>query len=256
MILKEETFGEVPLLHLVSEENRNKEVPVAVFHHGFMSAKEHNLHFAVNLAKNGIRVILPDAKYHGVRAEGLDDRELRERFWDTVMNSVDELAVIRETLQQRKLLSKEKIGVSGTSMGGIVSCGALASYDWVDAAAVMMGAPGFVKRATEQIEDMKKDGVEFSITEQEKEDILTRLENYDITKHPERLKKRPVHFWHGKLDSIVPFQPAWDFYKSVQLDYEDVPERLSFTVNPAAGHVVPRPAMIEAMGILAGHLNA
>ncbi len=256
MILKEELWGDIPLLHMVNEQNRDEEVPVAVFHHGFMSAKEHNLHFAVNLAKQGIRVILPDAQFHGARSENLDEIGLRLRFWDTVLNSIEELDIIRETLKEQKLLSTAKIGVSGTSMGGIISCGALAAYDWIDAAAVMMGAPAFVERATEQIENWEKEGFEIPTPEDEKRQLFEKLAAHDITQHPSLLNKRPLHFWHGEQDPVVPFRPTWAFYESIRGDYSDVPERLSFTADPKAAHVVSRPAMLEAMGWLARHLNA
>ena len=55
---------------------KTKKYLLSIFLHGFTSAKEHNLHYAYNLAKKGIRVLLPDAHLHGVREENLDEVEL------------------------------------------------------------------------------------------------------------------------------------------------------------------------------------
>ena len=81
------------------------------------------LHYAYNLAKKGIRVLLPDAHLHGVREENLDEVQLGLRFWEIVLTSIEEIGLIREELMNRKLLSTEKIGVGGTSMGGITTLG-------------------------------------------------------------------------------------------------------------------------------------
>ena len=53
LIVTEELWGNIPLLHIVEEEFEDKQVPVVIFLHGFMSAKEHNLHYAYNMAKKG-----------------------------------------------------------------------------------------------------------------------------------------------------------------------------------------------------------
>ena len=255
MILKEEFWQEIPLLHIVKEQYLNEEVPVVIFFHGFTSAKEHNLHFAYNLAEKGIRVLLPDAHLHGVRNEDLDQVQLGLRFWEIVLTSIEELGIIQEELVNRQLLSNGRIGVSGTSMGGITSLGALRTYDWIDAAAIMMGAAGFVDLAKEQIGNFESQGFEIPLTAEEKDSFYENLAMFDITKKPTLLDKRPIHFWHGMKDIVVPYKPTWNFYESIRDDYKDVPHRLSFTADKEAGHVVSRPAMLEAMEKLASYLK-
>ena len=201
MILNEETWGTIPLLHIVEKENEHKEVPVVVFFHGFTSAKEHNLQYAYNLAKKGIRVLLPDAHLHGVREEKIDEVELALRFWEVVLTSIEELALIRKELNDRNLLSSAKIGVAGTSMGGITTLGALKMYEWIDVAAVMMGAAGFVELAKAQIKQFESEGFKLPVTKKGKEKLFTDLAVFDITKSQSVLNKRPLFFWHGQLSS-------------------------------------------------------
>ncbi len=69
----------------------DKELPVVIFLHGFQSAKEHNLHYAYNMAKKGLRVLLPDAHLHGARSEELDEVQLSLRFWEIVLTSIEEM---------------------------------------------------------------------------------------------------------------------------------------------------------------------
>ena len=73
MIVKEENWSNIPLLHIVDETEENSNIPTVIFLHGFTSAKEHNLHYAYNIAKKGFRVLVPEAHLHGVRDEGLDE---------------------------------------------------------------------------------------------------------------------------------------------------------------------------------------
>ncbi|WP_368668738.1 prolyl oligopeptidase family serine peptidase [Sporosarcina sp. 6E9] len=253
--MNEETWGTIPLLHIVENENEQKEVPVVVFFHGFTSAKEHNLHYAYNLAKKGMRVLLPDAHLHGVREENLDEAELSLRFWEIVITSIEELGIVRNELTSRNLLSSAKIGVAGTSMGGITTLGALKMYEWIDAAAVMMGAAGFVELAKAQIKQFESEGFKLPVTKNEREKLFTDLAVFDITKNQSVLNQRPLFFWHGKNDPVVPYKPTYKFYQAVKADYAAVPDRLSFVTDKYASHAVTRSGMLASVNWLASHLN-
>lgn len=255
MIIKEEQWGTIPILHIVEDEFKEQDVPVVIFHHGFTSAKEHNLHYAYNLAKQGVRVLLPDAHLHGVREEGLDEVQIALRFWEIVMTSIEELGVLKQELKDRGLVKTAKIGVGGTSMGGIVSLGSLTLYKWIDATIVMMGAPGFVELAKAQIGNYEDAGYKLPVTDAEKEQLLAGLATLDLTKQSALLEKRPVYFWHGKKDPTVPYKPTYAFYKSVKADYADVPDRLVFVTDKQAAHAVTREGMLGAVNWLATNLN-
>lgn len=255
VIVREEEWGPIPLLHIVKEELQHQQVPVVVFFHGFTSAKEHNLHYAYNLAEKGIRVILPDAHLHGKRAENLDEVELSIRFWEIVLTSIEELQMIYTELQKRHIEKGVKIGVGGTSMGGITTFGALKMYDWIDVASIMMGAPNFVELATNQIAGLEAQGFEVPVTEEEKNQLFEQISYFDITKNPETLKGRPIFMWHGKKDVVVPFEPTYAFYEAQLQRYEEANQPFEFMVDKSAGHQVSRPAMLRAVDWFASHLK-
>lgn len=254
MIIKEETWKDIPLLHIVGAEHEAKEVPVVIFLHGFTSAKEHNLHYAYNLAKKGLRVLLPDAYLHGARAEKLDEVELALRFWEIVMTNIEELNQLHEALKERNYVTTQKVGVAGTSMGGITTLGSLKIYDWIAAASVMMGAPGFVELATAQMAEFERRGFELPVTPEEKKQLLEHLSVFDLTKYPEALKERPIYFWHGKNDPVVPYKPTYAFYEQVKSHYKDE-KKFIFRTDEDAAHSVTRDGMLEAVDWLASHLN-
>lgn len=255
MRVEREQWGNIPLLHVATEGNFDQQVPVVFFLHGHTSAKEHNLHYAYNLAEKGLRVLLPDAILHGEREEEIDDVQLTLRFWEIVLTSLEELKFLKEQAVERGLAVEGKIGVSGTSMGGIVTLGALKLYPWIDTAAVMMGAPGYVQLAKAQIKQYESKGFKLPMTPEERESIFNALEYVDLTKHRQTLNKRPLFFWHGEQDLTVPFEPTYHFYEAIREDYLDVPGRLAFMREANAGHAVSRKGMLAAVNWLADHLN-
>lgn len=255
MIICEEKWQHIPLLHIVADELIDKDIPVVVFFHGFTSAKEHNLHYAYNLANQGMRVLLPEAHLHGVRSEGLDEVEMGLRFWEIVLTNLEELKILYKTLQEKGLLKKAKIGVGGTSMGGITTLGALKVYDWIDVASVMMGAPNYVELAKAQIQQFESKGFEIPVSYEERQKLFEQLAYFDLTKHRDALKGRPVYFWHGKNDVVVPYKPTFKFFKELQEDYKSYPEKLSFMTDQTAGHAVSRKGMLTAVDWFASHLK-
>ena len=61
------------------------------------------------------------------REEDLDEVQLSLRFWEIVLTSIEEVSFMREELMQRGLHTTGKIGLGGTSMGGITTLGVLRS---------------------------------------------------------------------------------------------------------------------------------
>lgn len=255
MLIKEETWKNIPLLHIVEDEFETTEIPTVIFFHGFTSAKEHNLHYAYNLAKKGMRVLLPDAHLHGSRAENLDEVELALRFWEIVITNIEELKVLRETLLEKGLISNGKIGVGGTSMGGITTLGSLKIYDWISASTVMMGAPGFVELAKAQIKEFEQKGFKLPISKDEINKLFDHLSLFDLTKTPEALKGRPIYFWHGKNDPVVPYRPSYQFYEKTKELYKENPMNFVFDTDETASHAVTRAGMLAAVDWMATHLN-
>ncbi len=253
MIVNQEVWGNIPLLH-IHTDNMNEETPVVIFLHGFMSAKEHNLHYAYQLVDKGVRVLLPDAKLHGDRSEGLTEMQMNLHFWDIVLNSIHEVEQLYNELKNKKLLASDKIGIAGTSMGGIVTSGCLKHYEWIQTAAICMGAPGFIKLAEYQLQQFAKSGINWAMSEEEIQHTNELLAKYDVSLTPEKFAGRPVFFWHGELDKTVPFNETYNFYLTLREYYEANPENLKFLANRNAGHAVPRDGMLAATEWLAQHL--
>lgn len=254
IIVDKRNISGIPFLHIVKEENKDKALPLVFFIHGFTSAKEHNLHFAYLLAEKGIRAVLPEAAYHGDREKELSREQLSSRFWAIVTNEIKELDILKQHLHQENLIDSGRIGVAGTSMGGIVTLGALTQYDWITAAVSLMGCPSYVELFDEQLALIKKKQLEVPVTEEQIAQQREELKQFDLSLQPEKLNTRPLLFWHGKLDSVVPFAPARRFYESVMPQYEKRPDLLQFIVDERAGHKVSREGLLRTVEWFDTHL--
>lgn len=251
-----ERWGNIPLLHVYRESEIEKQVPVVIFLHGFTSAKEHNLHYAYQLAEKGLRVLLPDAHLHGERQESLDEVELSLRFWEIILTSIEEVNMLRGELVERNLIDNDtKIGLAGTSMGGIVTLGCLKVYSWIDTTAVMMGSPSYVHLAKAQMSQYEARGFKLPITVAERKKMLATLSGFDITLNPDALNGRPVFFWHGKEDNVVQYEPTFNFYNSQKKLYDHDPQRFQFMTDKTASHAVSRKGMLAATDFVAHYLS-
>lgn len=254
ILVENKQINGIPVLHLAQKEYYQDPLPFVIFEHGFTSAKEHNLHYAYLLAEKGMRVVLPEAVYHGERSANLSTEQLAFRFWEIVLQSIDELDIIRQSFEDQQLIDRERIGLVGTSMGGMVTLGSMTKYHWIKAAASLMGMPSYEKYALWQIESLKKNGIGLPLKQDEINHLLDKINSFDLSKKPERLNGRPLLFWHGKQDPIVPFNYTYEFYEEIKPYYQDTPGKLQFIVDEKSGHKVSREGLLQTVEWFEKHL--
>ncbi|MFC3040635.1 esterase [Virgibacillus xinjiangensis] len=250
--IHEETIKGIPCLVVVDAVRKDDALPTVTYFHGFTSAKEHNLPLAYLLAGKGFRVVLPDSKFHGEREGGESDMKKQVSFWDIVIQNVKELKDIKDHLETSGLLEDGRIGVAGTSMGGITTSAALAQYPWIRTAAVLMGSPKITVYAKTLVESFKKVG-DLPITEDMIGSLYKQLEDYDLSENPEKLSQRPLLFWHGESDAVVPFDHSFTFYEQVEGEYTDK-DKIQFIKEENRGHKVSRQAVLETAKWFEKHL--
>ncbi|MGY4689497.1 alpha/beta fold hydrolase [Salibacterium sp. K-3] len=248
---EEECFGGVPCLHLYDSRQLNKPLPVLLYWHGFSSAKDHCLHIAYHMAGKGIRVILPDALYHGVREKGLTEKDLLLAFWSIVLQGLQETQDIYENLKEKELLKDGRIFLGGTSMGGIITCGALAAFPWLQGGAVVMGTPAWAAYARRQAALLKEQNmIEWS--DQKIEQEISRLHAYDVSRQPELLGDRPIFFWHGKEDAVISWRDSYALYETLKHGNNQCTP--AFELDERAGHKLSRSGMLTLTKWTAHHI--
>lgn len=238
-------IASIPSLIVVDANKESQALPTIIYFHGFTSAKEHNLPLAYLLAEKGFRVVLPDSHYHGEREEDVSEVKKQISFWNIVMQNVQELEKIKDALDEKGLIQGDNIGVAGTSMGGITTSAALARYPWIKVAGILMGSPKITTYAKTLVASFKKTGT-LPITDEEIDQLYGMLEDYDLSMQPEKLNQRPLLFWHGDHDPVVPFDHSYTFYESIQQHYDNK-EDIHFIKEENHGHKVSRHAILETV---------
>ncbi|HLR65803.1 alpha/beta fold hydrolase [Virgibacillus alimentarius] len=247
-----ESINNIPTLVVADTEKTNEALPVIVYYHGFTSAKEHNLPLAYLLAEEGYRVVLPDSIYHGERELEVTPQQRKISFWDIVMKNVQEFQDISNYYEKQNLLLNQRIGVAGTSMGGITTTAALTQYPQIKVSAVLMGSPKITTYAQTLVESIQKVG-DLPLTDEMIDQLYVQLKTYDLSLRPEKLNNRPLLFWHGEEDPVVPFDHSYTFYEDVQSQYQDQ-NKIQFIKEANRGHKVSRYAVLETVKWFKMHL--
>lgn len=240
--ITKDQLGDVPSLVVVDSEKQKEALPVVLFFHGFTSAKEHNLPIAFLLAEKGFRVVLPDSELHGEREQHASALKKQVSFWDIVLQNVKEAEKVKSALDEAGLILDERIGVAGTSMGGITTAAALTQYEWIKSAVILMGSPKPTAYAKILIESFESE--ELPVSKEEIEALYGELAQRDLSLQPEKLNQRPLLFWHGQKDLVVPFDHSYSFYNLVKKQYTNS-EEICFIKEKNTGHKVTRNAVLE-----------
>src|SRR5699024_1221227 len=246
-----EKIEQIPILHVVEATSVNKSLPTVIYYHGYRGEKESNLTIAYKLASKGMRVILPDSIMHGERKENTSSTELDIAFWDIVIANIEELSVIKNYLEKKQLMNSGEIGVAGTSMGGITTFGALRKYQWIKAAAVLMGTPNMLEYAQTLIDGFNEVNEE-QISKAQADEALQQLAQYDLSLEPKHLENRPLLIWHGNKDKVVPHKQSEQFYEYIKGQYNE--NDLQFILEADRSHHISRLAIQETTKWFVKHI--
>lgn len=249
MIVVNETWANIPLLHIY-DESMTVETPTVFFLHGHLSASEHNLHYAYQLINKGVRVIMPDALYHGRRYNNESEIELTIKFWDIILSSITEVGILYEEGLKREVFLSNSVGLAGTSMGGVTTSACLAKYDWISAAAICMGVTNVKNLAEHQLNTIQINGQNLPLNNEQKVEMLNFLERFNLENKHDVFNKVPIIFWHGAKDSIVPISCSYPYYEQNLKN-----SLVTFIKDDAAAHAVTRTGMLQVTAFLAHHLS-
>lgn len=204
--IQKRMLSTIPLLEVVPEKHKNDRMPLIIFYHGWQLSKEMILTQGRYLAQEGFRVILPDAENHGERKREMTNIPSLT-FWQSIHTNLFEFGYIVDHFQ-RLGLADDRIGVGGLSMGGITTCALLTQHPEITAAACLMGSPKPVEYRDRIAQHASHMDIFFP---KDYENLLKWIPEYDLSLNPETLNGRPLFFWHGQQDNVVPYDHVVEF---------------------------------------------
>jgi fermentation-respiration switch protein FrsA (DUF1100 family) len=173
-----------------------------------------------------------------------------------VIQSIHEIEIIKNYLVKEKLTEEDSIGVAGTSMGAIVTFGALKRYPWIRAAASLMGCPSYQEFAKWQLGKIADMGIDFPLSESEIAAYFRKLAEYDLSTDMEGMNERPLLCWHGIKDQEVPIDSVLGFVKNLKGYYKNKPDNLKLIVDEKADHKVSREGVLATVDWFATHIGS
>ncbi len=238
--LKHEIISNLPVIELVNSKQIDEKLPLVFFYHGWESYKERVLEYGYSLAQEGFRVVLPEAYNHGERKAGNETEQDPMNFWQVVINSVKEFPVIAEFYIAANKAQPDRIGVAGLSMGGITTSAILTQYDWVKSACVLMGSPSPIEFTRWLFQHYEIEGKSiYDVLDAELvESRLSELTPISLNLQPEKIAGRPIYFWHGAADPIVPASLTQKFIE--ENSNTEYGKNITFELTAGIGHKVPR----------------
>lgn len=243
LTVRKRQIGTIPVLEVVPEDLVYEAIPLVVYYHGWQTRKELVLTQGRKLAAKGIRVILPDADNHGERLRPVSPI-VSQTFWSSIYSNLFEFEYLLDYFRKLNLVT-DKIGVGGVSMGGMTTCALLTQHPEITAAACVMGTPSPVKYRDYMLRRGGQEGVKLP---RDFVSLLSWVEDYDLSRHPETLEKRPLYFWHGRQDEKIPFEEVAAFVA------KHSEQRLTFTEEDAQ-HLVQVATMEEVADFFAQQLS-
>lgn len=267
-------IGEIPMI-VMEPKDASKDIGTIVLYHGWSSNKETQRIRGFILSAVGYRVVIPDSINHGernpLREYGVDKAD---KLWATALTSIDEWPILIEGLVDNYNINKDRIGIIGNSMGGIIASGIYTYNDYIKALVVLNGTMAWentnkivldlvkdvmedvrkgevVEEYKEIIEGFMEDVRDISIREKfEKignlEEIESKVEEMDPISKINLLKNRPILLLHGDADEVVSIESQRLFYKTIMPEYDNK-EKIKFVEYPGLNHIVSTNMMEEAI---------
>ncbi|MFC4710159.1 alpha/beta fold hydrolase [Enterococcus eurekensis] len=206
LAIRKRKIGNIPILEIVDETKIYEPMPLIVYYHGWQTSKELVLTQGRKLAKQGFRVVLPDAANHGERKTELSPIPSLT-FWNSIQSNLFEFSFIVDFFENLGVTT-DQIGVGGVSMGGMTTAGLLTQHPEITAAACIMGSPAMI-RYRERI--LYHAGAAGFFLPNDYEKLLGWIDAYDLESQIDTLAERPFLIWHGTEDEKIPYEHIKDF---------------------------------------------
>lgn len=235
--------------YIIYPKNFKDKMPVIFFYHGWSSDKSKHRNLGSFLACNGYLVVIPDSINHGERGL-IDYSDLNiglTQFWPTVINSLNEFPLILNYIRSNYQIDENRIGVTGHSMGGMITSGIISQNPCVSSAVIMNGSGAWADATLELIGSQYENQKEY--IDKGLKDLNPIIPINNINK----FKNKPILILHGENDSIVPIHSSKLFYNTLKNSYDNK-ENVNMITFDRLNHYVTESMISEMLSWFQSHL--
>ncbi|MQL81215.1 hypothetical protein Taro_013667 [Colocasia esculenta] len=263
--------GRLPVLILSLKESKQEKRPAIVFLHSSYKNKEWMRPFLEAYASRGYIAVAIDSRYHGERAQTVTTyRDALVSAWkngDTMpflFDTVWDLIKLGDYLTQRDDIDPARIGITGVSLGGMISWFAAAVDIRYSVVVPIIGAQGFrwaidndkwqarvgsIKPVFEEArEDLGKYAIDKEVVEKVWDRIAPGLASeFDSPYTIPVIAPRPLLILNGAEDPMCPLAGLDTPVSRAVKAYREagLPENFKFIAEPGVRHRMT-PSMVKA----------
>jgi alpha-beta hydrolase superfamily lysophospholipase len=234
----------VPALE-VSQVGAAPHLPVVILVHGWTGHKEDMLFLAYFLTVNGFFTVSIDAVGHGERAR--EEDWTFEALLNLIQQTGEDVNRVIAHYEGDPRVDVQRVGLSGISMGGVITYEYLTREDKrIRAAVPMIGTPDFTSLVSgSNAEDIiKMLGLDpnnmMNVT------ALEAVKSIQPMQKMERMVTVPLLMLNGMDDPLIQLEGVRNFYRQIKPLYAQ-PEDVQFIEYPGVGHYTPYPMQLEAL---------
>jgi alpha-beta hydrolase superfamily lysophospholipase len=172
--------------------------------HGAGSRKENHADYARAAVAQGLAALTFDNRGHGETEGPLGD------------GVVDDLAFLAAWLAARPEIDGRRVGVRGSSMGGLLAIHAAAASDYVAAAvAICPAAEWMLAEDVQRVLDGRPPPPDSALSEMriDAPALAEWLDRNDVEDAVERMGAKPLLLIHARGDEVVPYTHSEKLYE-------------------------------------------
>lgn len=231
IIIRHNKIENIPLLEMFSNDGI-KAKPLVIMFHGYGCQKEFVLIQAYNLALNGFYIVMPDAFAHGERAT---EGNMHDIF-GCIQHTAGEINMLIEHYKSSEMVDASRVGLTGFSMGGMITYYYLATQKHsIKAAAPVIASPDWVSIVKTDDYTTHLQNMGASDIDMERNKRIKIAEEIQPLNNIGNMKDVPLLIQNGGADTLMPVAEIKDFIEKLESLYADKND-LKFIMYPDVGH--------------------
>ncbi|GAX89924.1 alpha/beta hydrolase family protein [Effusibacillus lacus] len=214
--------------------------PVVIALHGLGKNKESLLPYAESFAGQGAAVLIPDAPRHGERASGGKGVSLNSvhKLFPILVKCLKDVGTLLEFVKSDERYDATRIGITGVSMGGAVTLGALANHPEIKTGVALLTMDSARKFARHHRWPK----------------VMWPAASYlDSLLDRKRIPPRSLLMLNGSEDPLIPVAEVREFVAELKTMYRNN-GRVEMIEYPGVGHEVVPDMVSKTSEWFANHL--
>lgn len=251
-------------MNIISQNYNVKDIPITTFHkegnvnspiifiaHGLNNDKHEGYELAHRLAEKDFIAVCVDAYMHGERTlnnEELEGYNVNYKLFEIIERTSNDINVLIDCFEGNPLVDITKIGMTGFSMGALITYHLIATQPKINVAVPIIGLPAFCEYWCYFIENINRKMPDWldEIKGNDNKEWRDYLSDLDPFYKIYKFAPKPLLMINGKLDESVPLFFTEKLYDRILSKYKDNEQKLKLSLHNS-NHQVTNDMLVETV---------